>query len=148
MVNDDIIRGTARKYGGWSPVLDRDDMSQEIALGLLAKGILDSPERALVRHAAKKICLGVLRKALPGFREKKMVPLVSIDAGVEPSADAPSEEVADLRRSVYSVLSRQERVVIVGGLEGRTQAEIARQLGVSQQRVWSLRQSALRKLRV
>jgi DNA-directed RNA polymerase specialized sigma24 family protein len=148
MVNDDIIRGTARKFTGWSPVLDCDDLSQEIALKLHAKGLLDSPERALVRHVAKMTCLGLLRKALPGFREKKMVTLVSIDDGVEPPADAPLEGIADLRRSVYSVLSRQERAVIVGGLEGRTQAEIARQLGVSQQRVWSLRQSALRKLRV
>ena len=157
--NGDIVRRTAAKYhrlfrSSLRTVLDPEDMAQEIALRLVSSGIFSSPERALVSLSAKAACLDVLRETLPGFRARDMQPpprsIDDPDSRIEPAADRPSEEAAELRRAYMDrggPLDSREREVLRGQIEGLTQAEIAGRLGISQQRVWAIRQGAIGKLR-
>ncbi|MCL6521668.1 MAG: sigma-70 family RNA polymerase sigma factor [Firmicutes bacterium] len=82
-------------------------------------------------------------------REARELPL---EAGAEPGARAANPEEEALRAVFLDQLlarlgAQERRVVVATVLEGRTEAEVARELGISQQRVAAVRRRALAKLR-
>ncbi|MDI3317603.1 MAG: sigma-70 family RNA polymerase sigma factor [Bacillota bacterium] len=82
-------------------------------------------------------------------REAHELPL-DAEAESRPAAHNPEEEALSavfLEQLLCRLDARERRVVTATVLEGRTEAELARELGISQQRVAALRRRALEKLR-
>ena len=135
-----------------APGLDFDDAVQEGLIGLFhavrgfdpaAGQTFTAYAAACIRHAQQDARRAALRKkhALPAAEE-------STDTRPGPEELAIfGEQYADALRRMQTELSALERTVLMAGLEGRTPAQTARELGLPAKNVANALARARRKLR-
>lgn len=149
-----LIRTVFQHYAGW-PSLDQDDLLAEVMLAFLHLVQQFDPARGLefpgyIRQMLIADVHSYVRRQL-AHQESSVPPTIpDVPSSLTTNHLLWEEEVVDrlcLREAICRLTRRQQQVINLSFFQGYTQKEIAGQLGITQQKVSTLRRRALRRLR-
>ncbi len=134
-------------FGKLFPPIRLDDLEQVGLLALILACDKYSPSLAVsfelyLRYCIRNAILDSVRKQIS--RHEHLYGLVHRASAETDAADSAAS--ADLRRALASLTGRERRVIELR-LEGRTLAEIARELGIAQRSAGKLETRAIETLR-
>ena len=142
-----------------APGLDFDDAVQEGLIGLChavrgfdpaAGQTFTAYAAACIRHAQQDARRAALRKKHAPLNYSVPLPAAEESTDTRPGPEELAifgEQYADTLRRMQTELSSLERTVLMAGLEGRTPAQTARELGLPAKNVANALARARRKLR-
>ena len=142
-----------------APGLDFDDAVQEGLIGLFhavrgfdpaAGQTFTAYAAARIRHAQQDARRAALRKKHAPLNYSVPLPAAEESTDTRPGPEELAifgEQYADTLRRMQTELSALERTVLMAGLEGRTPAQTARELGLPAKTVANALARARRKLR-
>ena len=142
-----------------APGLDFDDAVQEGLIGLFhavrgfdpaAGQTFTAYAAACIRHAQQDARRAALRKKHAPLNYSVPLPAAEESTDTRPGPEELAifgEQYADTLRRMQTELSALERTVLMAGLEGRTPAQTARELGLPAKNVANALARARRKLR-
>ena len=135
-----------------APGLDFDDAVQEGLIGLFhaVRGFDPAAGQTFTAYAAACIRRAALRKKHAPLNYSVPLPAAEESTDTRPGPEELAifgEQYADALRRMQTELSALERTVLMAGLEGRTPAQTARELGLPAKNVANALARARRKLR-
>ena len=134
-----------------APGLDFDDAVQEGLIGLFRAVRESDPfAAASIRHAQQDARRAALRKKHAPLNFSVPLPDAQQSTDTRPGPEEiaiSGEQYADTMRRMQTELSELERRVLMAGLEGRTPAQTAQELGLPAKNVANALARARRKLR-